>query len=178
MRHNLTGRATDPVAPDDVLSDPTVTTSPPPDSDLVAIDMMPRHLRQTRLVLVVEGLVLVGWGVWGLIAALADRHAGVSGPTVLVVQLTWPHAAILTATGLLAILLSHSYRWTLRFTMFQAVGYGVLFVVGAGHHNWFADPADDVLHCVLALAGLVLLLWTGVRGMAGFNWVRRTPEER
>jgi hypothetical protein len=162
-----------PVPSDDVLSDPTVTASAPPGSDLVPIDPMPRHLRQTRLALAVEGMLLIGWGVWGLIAALTDQHAGVSGPTVLGVPLTWPHAVLLMATGLLAILAGGSYRWALRFTVGQAVGYGLLFIVGAGHHNWFASPAGDLLHAVLALIGVVLLLWTAVRGMGGFRWVRR-----
>ncbi len=179
MVHNPTGdAANDPVPPDDVRSDPTVTVSAPPDSELVPIDMMPRHLHQTRLVLAVEGILLIGYGGWGLVASLADRHAGVSGPTVLFAQLTWPHAAILAVTGLLAILVGGSYHWTLRFTTLQAVGYGVLFVVGAGHHNWFADPADDILHVVLALVGLVLLMWTGVRGTHGFRWTRRPPDRQ
>ncbi|HYS41485.1 MAG TPA: complex I subunit 5 family protein [Pseudonocardiaceae bacterium] len=37
--------------------------------------------RTVRVVLVVEGVVLIGWGVWGLVAALTEHHAGVSGPT-------------------------------------------------------------------------------------------------
>ncbi|HEX4722047.1 MAG TPA: hypothetical protein VH333_06000 [Pseudonocardiaceae bacterium] len=179
MRHPVKrGADHDPIPSDDVMADPTVTTGPPPDSDsdLVPVDMMPRYLRQTRLALLVEGVVLIGWGAWGLVAALADRHAGVSGPTVLVVQLTWPHAVLLMVTGAMAILVGGSYHWTLRFTVLQAVGYGVLFLVGAGHHNWFADPVDDLLHAVLALVGLVLLLWTAVRGLGGFGWTRRQAD--
>lgn len=177
MRHPMKrGAAHDPIPSDEVMADPTVTIGAPPDSDLVPVDMMPRHLRQTRLVLLVEGVVLIGWAVWGLIAALADRHAGTSGPTVLVIQLTWPHAAILMLTGAAAILVGGSYHWTLRFTVLQAVGYGLAFVVGAGHDNWFADPADDILHGVLALVGLALLLWVAVRGTNGFRWIHRSAD--
>jgi hypothetical protein len=160
--------------PDAHLTD---TTNPVPTAHAVPVDPTPQHLRTARVALVVEGVVLIGWGVWGLIAAMTQPRAGASGPEVLWIHLTWPHATLLVLTGVLAIVVAPSYRWALRFSVAQAVGYGLLFIVGAGHHNWFADPADDFLHAALALVGLAMLLWIAVRGVAGVRWVprRRVP---
>jgi hypothetical protein len=156
--------------PDAHLTD---TTNPEPTAHAVPVDPTPRHFHTARIALVVEGLVLIGWGVWGLIAAMNHPPAGVTGPEVLWIHLTWPHATLLVLTGVLAIAVARSYRWALRFSIVQAVGYALLFIVGAGHQNWFADPADDFLHAAIAIVGLVLLMWIGVRGIAGVRWVPR-----
>jgi hypothetical protein len=155
------------------LADAMVTKGPPADSDLVPVDPDPGALSGVRVALVVEAILLAVLGVWGLIAALTTARTGPSGPAVLVFHLTWPHALILLATALLALGATRSHAWALRFSTLQAVGYGVLFIVGAGARNWIADPADDVLHACLAIIGLILLMWTATRALGDVQWVRR-----
>lgn len=158
------------------LADAMVTKSPVPGSDLVAVNPDHRALAGVRIALIVQAILLAALGTWGLIAALTESHTTPSGVPVLVFHFTWMHAVLLLATALLAIGATRGHGWALRFTTLQAVGYGILFIVGAGHHNWFADPANDVLHACLAIIGLVLLMTTATRALSDDRWRRRRAE--
>jgi hypothetical protein len=159
----------------DNITEAMTTTTAGPDSELVPVDPDPGHLATVRVALVVEAVLLVALGGWGLVAALTERAVDRSGAAVLIFHFTWQHAVLLLATALLALLGTLGHSWALRCMTVQAVGYGILFIVGAGgHHVWFSDPADDVLHGVLALIGLGLLMWTAARALTDRPWVRRS----
>ncbi|HEX5402906.1 MAG TPA: hypothetical protein VFX16_11470 [Pseudonocardiaceae bacterium] len=149
------------------------TKSPPPDSSLVPRDPDVAALREVRVALVVQAVLLAVLGGWGLAAALAEPATAPSGVPVLVFHFTWQHALVLLGTVVLSLVATIGHRWVLRCMALQAVGYGVLFVVGAGAHNWFADPADDVLHAVLALLGLSLLMWAAASALTEYRWRRK-----
>jgi len=166
-------RADDEPGTTNDLADAMVTKGPVPGHDLVAVNPDPRALVGVRIALTVEAILLAALGIWGLIAALAQPHAPPSGAPVLVFHFTWPHAVLLLVTALLAIAATSSHGWALRYTTLQAVGYGILFIVGAGRHNWFADPANDALHAGLAIIGLALVARTAARAMSDDRWYRR-----
>lgn len=159
--------------PADELASAMTTRSAVPGSDLVAVDPDPRALAHVRVALVVEAAVLVVLGLWGLLADLTQHGNGPSGAPVLLFHITWQHAIVLLATAVLALIGTCGHSWALRAMTLQAVGYGVLFIVGVGQVNWFADPADDWLHAGLALVGLGLLMGTASRALGGPYWVHR-----
>jgi hypothetical protein len=163
-------RAPDPTTS---LADDTATKGPVPGSDLVAVDPDPAAFADVRIVLVVEAVLLAALGVWGLVADLTERGTGRSGAPVLVFHLTWQHALVLLGTAGLALIGTRGHKWAMRATTVQAVGYGVLFIVGAGQINWFADPADDWLHLGLAIIGFGMLIWTAARAFGDRQWVHK-----
>jgi hypothetical protein len=155
------------------LASAMTTKSPVPGSDLVPVDPDPAALSAVRIVLLIEAVLLTAMGLWGLVADLTEHGNGPSGAPVLLFHITWQHAIVLLATAVLALVGTLSHRWALRATTLQAVGYGVMFIVGAGAVNWFADPANDWLHAFLAILGLGLLMWTAARAFGDRQWVRR-----
>jgi hypothetical protein len=160
-------------SPTNDLASAMTTKSPAPGSDLVPIDPDPAALASVRIVLVIEAVLLTALGLWGLIADLSEHGNGPSGAPVLWFHITWQHAIVLLATVILALVGTLSHNWALRATGLQAVGYGVMFIVGAGAVNWFADPANDWLHAFLAILGLGLLMWTAARAFGDRVWVRK-----
>ncbi|HEY3753194.1 MAG TPA: hypothetical protein VGL80_28740, partial [Pseudonocardiaceae bacterium] len=160
--------------PTNDLASAMTTKSPVPGSDLVPVDPDPAALAGVRMVLVIEAVLLTALGLWGLIAALTQQGNGPSGAPVLWFHFTWQHAIVLLATVVLALVGTLSHSWALRATALQAVGYGVMFIVGAGAVNWFADPANDWLHAFLAILGLGLLMWTAARAFGDRSWVRKS----
>jgi hypothetical protein len=158
----------------DNITEAMTTTTAAPDSELVPVDPDPGHLATVRVALVVEAVLLIALGGWGLGAALTERAVDRSGAAVLVFHFTWQHAVLLWVIALIALLGTLGHSWAMRCTTVQAVGCGILFIVGAGHLSWFSNPADDVLHGVLALVGLTLLMWTAARALTDRPWVRRS----
>jgi hypothetical protein len=147
-----------------------------PESGLVRMDPGPEHFHAVRAALVVEGVVLVVLGVWGLVAAWNYHGADPTGAAVLAVfRFTVPHAAVVLGTGLLAFLATAGRRWGVIFALVQTVAYGLMFIISAGHHNSFSNAGDAVLHGVLSAVGLCLLIWSAGRALDGWYWVRRPP---
>lgn len=151
--------------------------------DIVDVSPDPYRFRTGRVVLVLEGLLLLGLGVWGL-AAARGGPAPPAGASVGPLQLTAAHAALLLATGVLALVCCARRRSTLVFVTVQSVGYLVLFLVGlvyAGRNVPTVlgfDYTDAVPYGALMVIGLGLGMWMAGEGLEGRWWVRRPADHR
>ena len=151
--------------------------------DIVDVSPNPYRFRTGRVVLVLEGLLLLGLGIWGL-AAARGGPAPPTGASVGPLQLTAAHAALLLGTGVFAIGCSARRRSTLVFVTVQSVGYVVLFLVGlvyAGRNVPTVlgfDYTDAVLYGALMVIGLGLGMWMAGEGLEGRWWVRRPADHR
>ena len=150
---------------------------------IVAISPNPYRFRTGRMVLVLEGLVLLGLGTWGLAAA---SHGDVpsAGAPVGPLQLTAAHAGLLLGTGVLALGCSARRRPALAFLTVQSVGYLALFLIGlvdAARPIPTAlgfDYTDAILHGGLMVIGLGLGMWMAGEGLEGRWWMRRRHAPR
>ena len=143
---------------------------------LIRIDPGPEHFHAVRVVLFVEGVVLVILGAWGLIAALGYHGTDPTGAAVIgVLRFTVPHAAVLLGTGVLAFVATAGRRWGVIFGLVQTVAYGLMFITSAGHHNSFSNSGDAVLHGIVAAIGLGVLMWSAGRALDGYMWERKPP---
>jgi hypothetical protein len=138
----------------------------------------PARFRQVRKALLAQGLLLIALGAWGVIAAVGYRGAAVTGAPVLVFRFTVVHALVLLGTGVLSAASAARRRWGLWFSIAQAVGYFLVFIISGGHHNSFSDPVDAALHGTLATLGLVLVMWTAARALDGSRWVHKPATDR
>jgi hypothetical protein len=151
--------------------------------DIVAVSPNPYRFRTGRVVLVLEGLLLLGLGTWGLAAA---SHAGVppAGAPLGPLQLTAAHAGLLLGTGVLALLCSVRRRSALAFLTVQSVGYLVLFLIGLVDAArpiptaFGFDYTDAILHGALMVIGLGLGMWIAGEGLEGQWWMRRRHTPR
>jgi hypothetical protein len=143
---------------------------------LIRIDPGPQHFHAVRAILIVEGVVLVILGIWGLIAALNYTGADPTGAVVIgVLRLTVPHAAVLLGTGVLAFVATAGRRWGVIFGLVQVIAYGLMFIVSAGAHNSFSNAGDAVLHAIVAAVGLGVFMWSAGRALDGYMWKRKPP---
>jgi peptidoglycan/LPS O-acetylase OafA/YrhL len=151
--------------------------------DIVPVSPNPYRFRTGRVVLVLEGVLLLVLGAWGL-AAAGEGTAPPAGATVGPLQLTTAHAALLLGTGVLAVGCSVRRRPALAVVTAQAVGYAVLFLVGlvgAAHEVPTVlgfDYGDAVLHGGLMVIGLGLGMWMAGEGLEGLWWERRRRASR
>lgn len=151
--------------------------------DIVAVSPNPYRFRTGRVVLVLEGLLLLGLGISGLAAA---SHAAVppAGAGVGPLHLTAAHAGLLLGTGVLALGCSVRRRSALALLTVQSVGYLVLFLIGlvdAARPLPTAlgfDYSDAILHGALMVIGLGLGMWIAGEGLEGRWWIRRRPAPR
>ncbi|MGH3626277.1 MAG: hypothetical protein ACRDRL_02360, partial [Sciscionella sp.] len=71
--------------------------------EFVPFDPTLQHFRVIRVVLAVEGIILLILGVWGIVAGTRAGTAP-QGAQVLIFRVTWGYGAVLTVTGTLALL--------------------------------------------------------------------------
>lgn len=142
------------------------------------VDANPYLFRTGRVPLVIEGVLLVALGVWGLAADSTYPVIGPAGAPVLVFHFTVLHSWVLLATGVLAVISACRRRIALIFTGFQFLAYMLLFAVGSVAYARAArtpmgfDPSDSFLHLVIAVVGAALFLWMAGQIMEGQWWVR------
>lgn len=143
---------------------------------LIRIDPGPQHFHAVRAVLIVEGVVLAVFGIWGLVVAFHYHGPDPTGAVVIgVLRLTVPHAVVLLGTGVLAFVATAGRRWGVVFGLVQVIAYGLMFVTSAGAHNSFSNGADAVLHGIVAAVGLGVLMWSAGRALDGYLWERKPP---
>jgi hypothetical protein len=151
--------------------------------DMVAVSPNPYRFRTGRVVLVLEGLALLGLGTWGM-AAASHGDVPAAGAPVGPLQLTTAHAGLLLGTGVLALACSARRRPALAFLTVQSVGYLALFLIGlvdAARPIPSAlgfDYTDAILHGALMVIGLGLGMWIAGEGLEGRWWIRRRDEPR
>jgi hypothetical protein len=152
-------------------------------SDIVAVSPNPYRFRTGRVVLVLEGLLLLGLGIWGL-AAASGGDAPPAGAPVGPLQLTAAHAGLLLGTGVLAAVCSARRRFALAFLTVQSVGYLALFLIGLVYAArpiptaLGFDYTDAILHGALMVIGLGLGMWMAGEGLEGRWWIRRRHAPR
>ncbi|HEX5348888.1 MAG TPA: DUF4383 domain-containing protein [Pseudonocardiaceae bacterium] len=150
----------------------------PPDSHVRPINHNPYLFRTGRVPLVIEGVLLIALGVWGLVATATYPVTGAAGAPVLVFHFTTLHSWVLLGTGLLAVISAGSRRTALIFTGLQFSAYMLLFAVGSVALARSAqtplgfDAGDSVLHLILAVLGATLFMWLAGQDMEGRWWVR------
>jgi hypothetical protein len=151
--------------------------------DIVAVSPNTYRFRTGRVVLVLEGLLLLGLGSCGL-APATHGDVPAAGAPVGPLQLTAAHAGLLLGTGVLALGCSVRRRPALAFVTVQSVGYLVLFLIGlvdAARPLPTAlgfDYTDAILHGALMVIGLGLGMWMAGEGLEGRWWVRRRHTPR
>jgi hypothetical protein len=142
------------------------------------VDVNPYLLRTGRVPLVIEGVLLVALGMWGLATNSTYPVVGPAGAPVLVFHFTVLHSWVLLVTGVLAVISARRRRTALIFTGFQFMGYMLLFAVGSVAYARAArtpmgfDPGDSFLHLVIAVTGAALFMWLAGQIMEGQWWVR------
>ncbi|MGH3671434.1 MAG: DUF4383 domain-containing protein [Pseudonocardiaceae bacterium] len=126
----------------------------------------------------IEGVLLIGLGVWGLVADATYPDTGPAGAPVLVFHFTTLHSGVLLVTGLLAVISARHRRTALIFTGFQFGAYTLLFAVGSVAFARSVpttlgfDPGDSVLHLIVAAVGAALYLWLAAQILQGQWWIR------
>lgn len=142
------------------------------------------HYRSGRWWLLGEGIVLVGLGVWGWVAAETHPHAGPAGAPVLMLHLAPLHSGVLLGYGILAIAAVLHRRSTVVVTGLGVVGLVLLFTIGTAAAArsrpgpFGFDLRDSVLHGVLLGLDLALLIWLLPDALEGPEWVRRRPRRQ
>jgi uncharacterized membrane protein len=112
-----------------------------------------RRVDVGRVILVVEGILLLLLGI----AALVTAQGMVVG-----FQVNQPHAIVLAATGLVALTVAATRRLVLPFALLQLLVYGAAFLYGSniqGQHTgdrWQFNQADSWLHLGTAIIALVI----------------------
>lgn len=148
------------------------------DSPVRPVDANPYLFRTGRVPLVIEGVLLIALGVWGLAANSTYPVIGPAGAPVLVFHFTVLHSWVLLATGVLAVISARRRHTALIFTGFQFMGYMLLFAVGSVAFARSArtpmgfDALDSVLHLIVAVVGAAVFLWLAGQIMEGPWWVR------
>jgi uncharacterized membrane protein len=77
-------------------------------------------------------------------------------------QVNQPHAIVLAATGLVALIVAATRRLVLPFALLQLLVYGAAFLYGSniqGQHTgdmWQFNQADSWLHLGIAIIALVI----------------------
>ena len=112
-----------------------------------------RRVDVSRVILVVEGVLLVLLGVAGLLAA---------NDMVVGFEVSRPHAIALVVTGGLAVLVAAWRRLVLVFAVLQFLAYGAAFLYGSNIHGqhtgdlWRFNQPDSWLHLGVAVVSLVI----------------------
>lgn len=112
-----------------------------------------RRVDVGRVILVVEGILLLLLGV----AALVTARGMVVG-----FQVNGPHGIALAVTGLLALTVAATRRLVLPFALAQLLAYGAAYLYGSniqGQHTgdmWQFNQADSWLHLGIAVLALVI----------------------
>ncbi|HEY0497752.1 MAG TPA: DUF4383 domain-containing protein [Kutzneria sp.] len=112
-----------------------------------------RRVDVGRVILVAEGILLLLLGI----AALVTGQGVVVG-----FQVNQPHAIVLAATGLVALIVAATRRLVLPFALLQLLVYGAAFLYGSniqGQHTgdmWQFNQADSWLHLGIAIIALVI----------------------
>jgi hypothetical protein len=128
--------------------------------------------------LVIEGVLLVTFGGWGLVVNATYPVTGRAGAPVLVFHFTTLHSWVLVATGLLAVISAQRRRTALIFTGLEFLVYMLLFMVGSAAFARHVrtplgfDAGDSVLHLILAVLGAALFMWLAGRDLEGPWWIR------
>lgn len=165
------------------------TKGPPPTgrSSLDQVSLNSAHYRSGRWVLLAEAVAVTALGLAGLIGS-ADNPATAQGWgfPVLIFNLTQVHSEALLGFGVLAALAISTRRTTIAATALGAVGFVLLFTIGANvaaggvPGAWGLDPWDAALHAVLMIVNLILLVWLFPDGLQDPAWIprRRSPGSR
>ncbi|MGI8816256.1 MAG: hypothetical protein ACR2G2_13530 [Pseudonocardia sp.] len=158
-----------------------ITKSPWPGSRLRPVNLDPAHYRSGRWFLLAEGLPLVALSLGALIAGWAGAAGGPDGVRVLMLSLTPTHSWVLLGFGVAAVLATMHRKATIAVAVVGAVGFLLLFAIGAaaaarpGVGAWGLDMRDAALHVGLLVYNLVLLFWVASTAMQGRVWMRRAP---
>ena len=134
-------------------------------SGLRRIPMDPGRFHSGRWFLLVEGVLVSGFGIAGLVSAALHPHAGPTGAPVLGLATAPAQSAILLAFGVVAIAAVGNRRAAVTVTALSAVAYfTLLFFSSVATTRAKPTPlgfhaADIVLHGVLGVVNLALLMW-------------------
>ncbi len=132
-----------------------------------------------RIVLLVEGVVLIVLGVAQLLTGAAGPAGLPLGAPTWLPQLTATHSIVLLLTGVAALGCAWRRRAALVLSGVQAVAYLLVFAVGvtlAARHvptSMGFDDADAVLDGAIAVLGLAVFMWIAGEALEGRWWVRR-----
>jgi uncharacterized membrane protein (UPF0136 family) len=130
------------------------------------MNFLANRRRIVRVVLEIEGVVLMALGAGGLVAAALEGFAQ-ANVHVLAFHLNAVHSSLLLATGLAAVVVAALNRYLAAFSLVQAIGYFLLFVFGTSYRSVESggevtslglNVADHVLHATLSILGLILAL--------------------
>jgi hypothetical protein len=148
------------------------------DSHVRPIKNNPYLFRTGRVPLVVQGVLLVALGGWGLIVNATNPATERAGAPVLMFHITTLHGWVLLATGLLAVISAQRRRIALIFTGLEFLVYTLLFMVGSvdsARHMQTPlgfDAGDSILHLIVAVLGAALFMWLAGQGLEGRWWIR------
>ncbi|MGY5885522.1 DUF4383 domain-containing protein [Modestobacter lacusdianchii] len=109
------------------------------------------------------GVVYLAIGVIGFFITGFDDFFGMSDDTLLGFMINPMHNVVHIVIGLAGIVLASSLRGARTYGWLLAIGYGAAFVYGliAQGEDWDflnINTADNVLHIVTAVIGLVIAL--------------------
>lgn len=128
--------------------------------------------RRGRWILVGQGVVFLVAGGWAFALALATGSMSVFG-----IQVPAAQAGIVAAFGLASLVCALRRRWAALLSGIQASLGWLLFVVSAAVRDsgpWQQvfgyDAAGSLAYLVIAVLGLVLVMWLFARALGDPDW--------
>jgi hypothetical protein len=110
----------------------------------------------------VEAAALLALGGAGLVVAAGQPFTAHADSLVWIFRLNGLQSLILLVTGIAAVVAMAGKRALVTVCLMQAIGYVLLFVWGVSNGgnptSFNLNPADNALHIVLILYGLVVAM--------------------
>lgn len=121
--------------------------------------------RVWRTIFVVQGIVLLAFGIAGLlITTLAGSISLSREANLLIIQSNVVHSGLLALVGAGSLIAARWHSAMLAWAFAQTAGFILLFLYGTAQSTanksstWlYLDPAENFLHAALAIAGFVML---------------------
>jgi Domain of unknown function (DUF4383) len=148
-------------------------------SPLRRVSLNPSHYRSGRWFVLAQGVVVSALGLTGIVSSAVHSHAPANGAPVLGLASTYAHGGLLLGFGVLASLSALRRRTAVMLTAAATAVFFVLVIIGgvaAAHATpgpLGSDPADIVLHAVVAAVNLASLMWLIPDLLEGPEWIRR-----
>jgi hypothetical protein len=122
-------------------------------------------MHPSQILTLVIGAAYTLGGLAGFLVTGLDNFAGITDRTLLGFEINPLHNIVHLVIGILGLLMfrtlasARGYGWVLAIGYGAAFLYGLLAVGNPDINLLSINQADNVLHAVSALAGLVIALW-------------------
>jgi len=152
------------------------------DSGLRPVSQNHEHYLSGRWFLLAEGLLLIALSIGGLVSAATQPGDGdPRGAPVLIFWLTPMHSAVLLTFGVLAAAATLHRRSTIIVGSIGALGFLLLFALGAPAATAPGGPMgfdlhDVGLHAVLLGYNIGLMVWLIPDALEDESWVPDRPD--